>query len=47
MKESKNAVVHGVITQVKKSKKDESVKYFSGQVSDGKDSVRVIVSILV
>ena len=45
VKESKNAVVHGVITElspVKKSKKDESVKYFSGKLSDDKDSVRVI-----
>jgi hypothetical protein len=45
VKESKNAVVHGVITElspVKKSRKNESVKYFSGQLCDGKDSVRVI-----
>jgi ssDNA-binding replication factor A large subunit len=45
VKESKNVVVHGVITElspVKKSRKNESIKYFSGQLCDGKDSVRVI-----
>ena len=44
-KESSNAVVVGMMTElssVKRSKKDESVKYFSGEVCDGKGSLRVI-----
>ena len=44
-KESSNAVVNGMVTElspVKKSKKDESVKYFTGEVCDGKGSLRVI-----
>ena len=44
-KESSNAVVDGVVTDlspVKKSKKDDSVKYFSSEVSDGKTRLRVI-----
>ena len=43
--ESKNAIVHGVVTDLKplkKSKKDEIVKYFSGELCDGKSSVRLI-----
>ena len=37
-------IVHGVVTDLspmKKSKKDESRKYFSAQVSDGKKCLRV------
>ena len=45
IKESGSAIVHGVVTElspIKKSKKDENLKYFSGQLSDGKKCVRVI-----
>ena len=45
VKECYNAVVHCVMTDlspVKKSKKDETKKYFSGQISDGKECLRVI-----
>ena len=44
-KECGSAVVHSVVVEVspvKKSKKDEKVKYFRGQISNGKESVRVI-----
>lgn len=43
-KESANAVVDGVMTDlspVKKNKKDDAVKYFYGEVSDGKAKLRV------
>ena len=39
------AVVHGVVvevTPVKKSRSDKKVKYFNGQISDGKKSVRLV-----
>ena len=45
IKESGNAAVHGVFTEVspiKKSKKDDKVKYFHGQFSDSKGCARVI-----
>ena len=45
VKESGNAVVHGVMTDVspvKKSKNDQSIKYFSGQLSNSKGCMRVI-----
>ena len=45
VKESRNAIVHGVVTDLKplkKSKKDEMVKYFSGELCDGKNSIRLI-----
>ena len=44
-KESSSAVVDGMLIElslVKKSKRDDSVKYFTGEVCDGKGSVRVI-----
>ena len=44
-KETSSAVVDGMLTElspVKKSKRDDSVKYFTGEVCDGKGSVRVI-----
>ena len=45
VKECGSAIVHGVVTDlspVKKSKKDEKMRYFSGQLSDDKSCVRVI-----
>lgn len=39
------ATVHGMVTELsplKRSKKDDSVRYFFGTMSDGKSSVRVI-----
>ena len=39
-----SAIVHGVMTElspVKKSERDDNVKHFSGQICDGKSSVRV------
>ena len=39
------ATVHGVVTEpspVKVSRKNEQVRYFSGKVSDGKKTVRVV-----
>ena len=44
MKECSGAVVHGIITDLSlmKRSKDVNVKYFSGQLSDGKGSARVI-----
>ena len=41
-KESSNTVVDGMVTELSPVKKDESVKYFSGEVCDGKGSLRVI-----
>ena len=38
-KQSSNAIVHGVITQlspIKRSKRDENKQSFNGQLSDGK-----------
>ena len=45
VKNTPNAIVHGIITDlspVKKSRKDEKVEYFKGQLSDGKGYMRVI-----
>lgn len=45
IKEGGSVIVHGVVAElspIKKSKKDEKVKYFSGQLSDGKKCVHVI-----
>ena len=45
IKESESTIVHGGVTElspIKKSKKDKKLKYFSGQLSDGKKCVRVI-----
>ena len=45
IKESGSAIVHSVVTElspIKKSKKDDKLKYFSGQLSDGKKCMHVI-----
>ena len=45
VKDSGSAIMHGVVTKlspVKKSKRDDKVKYFNGQISDGKGCVRVV-----
>ena len=42
---SDSACIHGIVTDlspVKKGKKNEAVKYFLGELSDGKKFVRVI-----
>ena len=44
-KECSKAIIHGVVTElspIKKSKEDESRKYFFGAMSDGKHCVRVV-----
>ena len=43
--ESVGAAVHGVVTQlspVKVSKRNPTVRYFDGKMSDGRKSVRVV-----
>lgn len=45
VKESGSAIVHGVVMElslVKKSERDDKVKYFNGQISDRKSCVRVV-----
>ena len=49
IEESTGACVHGVVTHlspVKVSKRNSSVRYFDGQMSDGRKSVRLGVSVL-
>ncbi len=45
IEECQSATVHSVVTQlspVKTSRKNSSVRYFDGRMSDGKKSVRVV-----
>lgn len=44
LRESGSAIVHGVVTDlspVRKSKRDEKVKFFSGQICNSMSNVRV------